>query len=258
MRDNPVKKSMLAGEMTIGTMLIEFNTSGIAQLAANAGAEWVLYDMEHSGWSVSDIRQSMSHARASGVVPLIRPPATQYHLLSGPLDVGAMGVMVPMVESAEQARAIVESCKYPPLGKRGAVFGVAHDDYSAADIGATIRSVNSEVLCIAQIETPDGVANAHEIAAVDGIDALWVGHFDLSNFLGIPGQFDHPDFLDAIATVIEAARASGKVVGILAGSVDEARLRVSQGFGALLYGLDSAVYGAALQSGISSLKESLS
>jgi 2-keto-3-deoxy-L-rhamnonate aldolase RhmA len=134
----------------------------------------------------------MASSRAADLIPMVRIPATEYHLIARPLDVGAMGLMVPMVESAEQAWAIVDSAKYPPLGRRGAAFGMAHDDYSGGDISEKMASANDEVLLIAQIETARGVENLDAIAAVDGIDVLWIGHFDLTNSLGIPGQFSHP------------------------------------------------------------------
>src|SRR5215813_5720491 len=121
--------------------------------------------------------------------------------------------MVPMVESAAQARDVVSWAKYPPDGVRGAAFGVAHDNYSAVDNVAYMTRVNREIPLLAQIETVAGLAAVDEIAAVDGIDVLWVGHYDLTNSMGIPGQFDHPDYLAALDTVAGAAKAHGKAAG---------------------------------------------
>src|SRR6476661_8130969 len=124
MRTNTVKATLREGGIALGTMVFEFNTVGIGRIAAAAGAESILYDMEHTGWSIETIRTLMATTRAADIVPMVRVPATQYHLLSRPLDVGAMGLMAPMVESEEQARLIVNSAKYPPAGRRGAAFGV--------------------------------------------------------------------------------------------------------------------------------------
>src|SRR5437763_15971958 len=119
MRENRVKRALQNGERSLGTMVFEFPTTGIGRIAAEAGAEFVIYDMEHTGWSIETIRGLMATTRAADIVPMVRVPATQYHPPARPLDVGAMGLMVPMVESAEQAELIVASAKYPPLGRRG-------------------------------------------------------------------------------------------------------------------------------------------
>ena len=128
---------------------------------------------------------------------MVRVPALQYHFISRILDVGAMGVVVPFVSSEEQAREIVTYAKYPPEGRRGVAFGVAHDDYRAGNLVTKMRRANEEIMLIAQIENADGVEHADQIAAVDGIDALWIGQFDLSTSLGIPGRLDHRFFQEA-------------------------------------------------------------
>ena len=256
MRTNGVKRTLDAGGVALGTMVFEFNTPGIARLAAAAGAEFVVFDQEHTGWSVETIRSLMATARAADLVPLVRVPATQYHLLSRPLDVGASGLMVPMVESEEQARLIVRSAKYPPQGGRGAAFGIAHDDYEAGDAAAKMRSANEETLIIAQIETAAGVENVERIAAVEGIDVLWVGHNDLTNSMGIPGQFTHPDYLRAIDRFFAACRRHGKAPGFMATSVENARALLAQGVRCLAYWGDLWLYSQALGQGLAAIRES--
>ena len=124
--------------------------------------------------------------------------------------------MIPMVESAEQARSIVEACRYPPVGRRGAAFGFAQCDYLGGDVGAKIAASHARTMVIAQIETERGLENVEQIAAVDGIDVLWVGHFDLSNFMGIPAQFADPRFDAAMRRVAAVARRHGKAAGFMA------------------------------------------
>jgi 2-keto-3-deoxy-L-rhamnonate aldolase RhmA len=228
MRENRVKRALQAGERSLGTMIFEFPTTGIARIAAEAGAEFVIFDMEHTGWSIETIRGLIATSRAADLVPMVRVPATEYNLIARPLDVGAMGLMIPMVETGEQAQYIVDSAKYPPAGKRGAAFGVAHDDYSGGDIIAKMASANEEGLLIAQIETGQGVENAEAIAAVDGIDILWIGHFDLTNSLGIPGQFSHPAYLEAVDRVLAACANHGKTPGIMAGAVADGQAQLQQ------------------------------
>lgn len=255
MRANGVKRTLADGGAVTGTMVFEFGTTGIARIAAEAGADFVLFDMEHTGWTTETIRTLMATARAAEIVPLVRVPASQYHLLSGPLDVGAMGLMVPMVESEEQAQVIVDWTKYPPNGKRGAAFGMAHDDYAGGGVDAKMREANAETLLIAQIETAAGLENVERIAAVPGIDVVWVGQFDLTASLGIPGEFGHPDYLAALARVTAAARQAGKAAGFMATSVDEGRTRRADGFRALAYWGDLWIYGQALRDGIAGLNQ---
>jgi 2-dehydro-3-deoxyglucarate aldolase/4-hydroxy-2-oxoheptanedioate aldolase len=254
MRENRVKRTLAAGGVSIGTMIFEFNTTGIGRIAAVAGAEFVIFDMEHTGWSIETIRMLMAATRAADTVPMVRVPATQYHLLSRPLDVGAMGLMVPMVEDVEQAKLIVRSAKYYPDGGRGTAFGVAHDDYAGGDVAAKMASANAEGMLIAQIETAKGVENADAIAAVDGIDCLWIGHFDLTQSLGIPAQFDHPRFQEAVDAVVAAATAHGKSAGIMAGSVEVGREWLRRGFRAVAYWGDLWIYQQALAEGIAALR----
>lgn len=255
MRPNPVKQKLHAGGSAIGTFLFEFNSTGIGRLAAGAGAEYLIFDMEHTGWSIETIRMLIATTRSTDAIPLVRVPATEYHFIARVLDMGAMGIMVPMVENAAQAQKLVWSAKYPPEGRRGAAFGVAHDDYSGGDVVEKMRAANRETLLIAQIETAAGLQNVEEIAAVDGVDVLWIGHFDLSNSLGIPVQFEHPVFLDAVTKVLDAARRHGKIAGFLATDIVGGRQRLAQGFRMLAYGVDCWVYQAALREGIAALRE---
>ncbi len=257
MRANPVRKKLAAGDVAIGTMVFEFNTTGIGRIIGAAGAEFAVYDMEHTGWSIETIRMLMATARAAETVPMVRVPATQYHLMARPLDVGAMGLMVPMVEDAEQARLIVQSAKYPPQGRRGCAFGIAHDDYAGGDVLAKMQSANDEIMLIAQIETARGVENVDEIAAVDGIDCIWIGHFDLTASLGIPAQFDHPAFQDAVDAVIAAGQRHGKAVGIMASSVANAQDWIARGFRAIAYSGDLWLYQKALAEGISAIRDAV-
>jgi 2-keto-3-deoxy-L-rhamnonate aldolase RhmA len=253
MTHNGIKEKLTAGGVSIGTFVFEFATTGIARIAAEADAEFVVFDMEHTGFSIETIRMLIATSRVADLVPMVRVPATEYHFIARALDMGAMGVMVPMVESAEQARRIVQSAKYPPVGRRGAAFGIAHDDYSAGDIVPKIESANHETLLIAQIETAEGVRHVDEIAAVSGIDVLWIGHFDLSNSLGIPGQFTHPQFQAAVEKVVTACRQHGKAPGFMASDVVGGRVLLDKGFRMLAFGGDLWIYQAALRAGIQGL-----
>ena len=207
MHTNHVKHKLVAGETALGTMIFEFKTTGIARLASVAGAEFAVYDMEHTGWEIETIRMLIATTPRPALVPIVRIPACEYHFVARVLDAGAMGIMVPMVESEEQARLLVNSAKYPPLGRRGAAFTIAHDDYRNDPIPDVIQSANDEGLLIAQIETVKGLENVEKIAAVPGIDVLWIGLYDLTSSMGIPGQMQHPETLAATQRVLAACRA---------------------------------------------------
>jgi 2-keto-3-deoxy-L-rhamnonate aldolase RhmA len=253
-KSNPVKQKVQAGGTSIGTFVFEFSTTGVGRIAAQAGAEFVVFDMEHTGWSVETVRMLVATTRPTGMVPLVRVPATEYHFIARVLDMGARGVMVPMVESAAQAAAIVAAAKYPPDGRRGTAFGVAHDDYAGGDIVAKMADANAATLVIAQIETAAGVRNVDEIAAVAGVDVLWIGHFDLTTSMGIPGRFDHPDFRSALDRVLDACRRHGKVPGFMAGDVAGGKALLEQGFRMIAYGGDLWLYQQALREGIAALR----
>lgn len=245
MRENRVKTRVLAGEPVRGAMIFEFFSPGVAKILVNAGCEFVLFDMEHTGLSLETLRWLFSSCRGLPIAPGLRVPRGEYHFLARALDAGAQCVMVPMVESREQAAAIAEATHYPPVGRRGAAFGFAHDDYEGGDVGEKMRAADARTLVIAQIETERGLANVDAIAATAGIDVLWIGHFDLSNFLGIPAQFDHPRFVEAVHTVVAAARKHGKGLGYMAGDRASAERWRGYGFNMIAAGTDPVALQAA-------------
>ena len=256
MRPNPVKDRLAAGGNVFGLMAFEFYTAGFPAICRAAGADFILYDMEHSGVSFETIKQQIALCNGLDIVPLVRVPGPDYHFIARALDIGAMGVMVPMVESAEQARHIVSCTRYPPAGRRGAAFNVTpHDDYSALPVGEKIAAAMARTLVICLVETPRGVANVDEIAATDGVDIVWLGHFDLTNFMGIPAQFGDPRFTEAVAAIAAACKKHGKAAGYLASDEANAADFHAKGFRALAYGTDVVLMQTALARGIAALRK---
>lgn len=258
MNPNPVKRQLASGGVSVGTFLFEFNTVGTVRTAAAAGAEFVLIDMEHTGWTTETIRQLCGATHGTDTVPLVRVPATEYHFIARALDMGARGLMMPMVESAEQARRFVQAAKYPPTGRRGAAFTIAHDDYRGGDVTEKIRTANEETLLIAQIETRAGLDAVEAIAAVDGIDVLFIGQTDLTVSLGIAGQFQHPTFVAAVDRVAAASRAAGKTAGIMPLSYDFGEWIAGKGFRMLCWSGDIWIYKEAVRSGMTAMRQFLS
>jgi 2-dehydro-3-deoxyglucarate aldolase/4-hydroxy-2-oxoheptanedioate aldolase len=244
-----VKRRLAAGESVLGSMVFEFFTPGIARICANAGAEFVMYCMEHTGAGFETLKPQFALCRALGVAPLVRVPATEYHFVARALDVGALGVMVPLVDSREQAERIVSFTRYPPQGRRGAAFGFAHDGYESGDVVAKMQAIHERTLVICMIETRAGLENVEAIAAVEGVDVLWLGHFDLTNFLGIPGEFSHPQYRDAVKRIAAAAKKHGKAAGYMAASEALGREYLAHGYRMIATGTDQAL----LQDSISQL-----
>ena len=248
-----LRKRVMAGEVVLGSMVFEFFSPGMAQIMKLSGCEYVIYDMEHTGLGYETIKAQVAACRGIGVAPMARVPRSDYAYLARALDIGCEGVMVPMVNSADEARAIVEACRYPPVGRRGAAFGFAHDHYEGGSPVAKAKAANARNLVIAQIETEHGLENVEEIAAVDGIDVLWVGHFDLTNFLGIQGEFDNKIYRDALKRVVKAGRANGKGLGFLASDPTWAKDYKKLGFNMLGAGTDHHL----LMAGVSNILDSV-
>jgi 2-keto-3-deoxy-L-rhamnonate aldolase RhmA len=251
---NVLKEKLASGGTSFGTMIFEFLSPGLPSLAVNAGAEFLIYDMEHSAVGLESIGRQMALCRGAGIVPIVRPPAALKHLICPLLDAGAMGVKIPSVENAKEAERVVRWTRYPPEGDRGAAFGLPHDGYLGGNQVETMRAANEDIIILAQIETQRGLDNVDEIMAVPGVDLAWLGHFDLTNSMGIPGEFKHPRFLDALDRIVAAAEKHGKTAGFLAGNADIGRAWMARGFRAILVSRDTMLFTAALRDGIGELK----
>jgi len=254
MRGNPVRVNLGKGGAAIGHMAFEFFTPGLCQIMANAGAEFVILDTEHSGVGIETIKSQVAFARGTGIVPMARVPGSQYHLIAPMLDAGAMGIMVPMVETAEQAAKIAACCRYRPSGVRGLAFGIAHDEYAGGDHIKAMKAANERTLVIALIETAAGIENVEAIMATPGIDVGWMGHYDLTNAIGIDGQFDHPRYKAAAKSLVRACARHGKAAGFLCADVKTGQRYIDWGFRMLCYGTDTGVFQGALKAGIDGLR----
>ncbi|MDJ0896525.1 MAG: aldolase/citrate lyase family protein [Alphaproteobacteria bacterium] len=254
MAPQPLKAQCRSRDLKLGHFIVEFATPGIGHMLANAGCEFALFDCEHSGFGFETVKAAIRYFEAAGVPTIVRVPSKSYDHIARAADMGAEGVMLPMVNDAAEARAILDCLKYTPAGQRGVALGIAHDNYAAGDVLAKLEAANARTALIAQIETRAGVENADAIAAVDGVDCLWVGHFDLSASLGIPGQFDHPDFIAANEAVIAACRAHGKAAGRLVPDVDAGLACHRTGYDMICYSGDVFLFGAALKAGVDAIR----
>lgn len=222
----------------IGNFIVEFATPGIGHILKAAGLDFAFLDMEHSGFSFETLKSAIRYFEAAQLPVIVRVPAQENDMLARACDMGAEGLIAPMISTADQARAMVGSVKYFPLGKRGVGLQMAHDNYRAAPVAEALKAANDRTTVICLIETAEGAENVEEIAAVNGVDGLWVGHFDLSVSLGIPGEFEHPKFTAAIDRTIAAAKKQGKFLGRLVPNVESGIAFHRQGFDLICYSGD--------------------
>ncbi|MGP1396991.1 MAG: HpcH/HpaI aldolase family protein [Inquilinaceae bacterium] len=240
--------------LKLGHFVVEFATPGIGHILKAAGCDFALVDTEHSGFGIETIKSVVRYMEAADLPTIVRVPSRDYHDIARIADVGAEGLMLPMVGTAADARAILNSMKYTPLGNRGVALQVAHDNYRPGPVADKLDAANSRTTLFALIETAEGVANVDAIAAIDGVDCLWIGHFDLSSSMGIPGRFDHPDFIGAVDAVAAAARRHGKSLGRLVQTVEDGIALSRAGFDFLCYSGDVWALQAAVKDGVDRIR----
>lgn len=245
-----LKTAWQQGKVTAGTWVFEFNTPGIARLLASAGVDFIIYDQEHSGFGIDTIRNLLAQTRALNLAGLVRPPANEYNLIAPILDAGASGVIVPNVQTASEAKKVTDACRYTPRGHRGAAFSVAHDDFRAGDVAAKMQAANDAMICCLLIESAKAVENLDEILAVEGVDLIWMGFLDLSLSLGIPGQYAHPRFQEAVDHILQTCKSRRKPVGVMANDPEQAKEYVRKGYRCICYGGDIWLLQRAVSEGI--------
>ncbi len=212
--ENIAKKKLAAGELVLCMGVNQMRTPNIALIAAACGFDAVYIDLEHNPTSLETAAAVSIAALAVGITPIARVSSHDPHDATRILDSGAQGVMVPHVNNAAEARAVVAACLYAPLGHRSAFGSGPALGYAAKPQAQVCRILNDETLLMAMIETPEAVANADAIAAVEGIDVLHIGASDLSTEMGIPGQYKSERMRTAFATVAKAAKTHGKAMGV--------------------------------------------
>lgn len=238
LRLNPTFRDVLgAADRPLVGMWVCSGSPLVAEICAGSGLDWVLIDMEHSPNGLESALAQLQAVAAYPVTPVVRVPIGDVVTLKQVLDLGAQNILVPMVASAAEAEELVAAVRYPPRGRRGVGSALARsarwnrvDDYLA--------NADAHVSLFVQIETADGVEAAAEIAAVDGIDGVFVGPSDLAASMGLLGQQTHPDVSAAVRRTFEAVRAAGKPVGVNAFDPAAARAYLDAGAAFILVGAD--------------------
>ena len=251
---NKTKQRLLEGHLAIGQW-ISLPSPPVAELVSGFGMDWLVIDAEHgpAGWeTVEEIVRAM---KGTDVTPLIRVPGNDPVFIKKALDRGGYGVVVPMVSTAAHATAAVAAAKFPPEGIRG-VAGTRASRYGL-DLADYVASWNQQVLVICQLETAESVQNAESIAAVPGVDVLFVGPNDLSATLGVFRQFEHPDYRRAVDRILNAARTHHKAPGIMASGADDALVQIDRGFRFVSVASDTRMLAAATAAAYEKIKSGL-
>lgn len=241
LRLNPTFRDALeAADRPLAGMWVCSGSPLVAEICAGSGLDWLLIDMEHSPNGLESVLAQLQAVAAYPVTPVVRVPIGDVVTLKQVLDLGAQNILVPMVSSADEAREVVEAVRYPPRGRRGVGSALARsgrwnrvDDYLA--------NADAHVSLFVQIETAAGVEAAARIAAVDGIDGVFVGPSDLAASMGLLGQQTHPDVAAAVRRTFEAVRAAGKAVGVNAFDPTVARAYLDAGATFVLVDADVAL-----------------
>lgn len=235
MKANCIKHALKGGERVVGTMISEMRNGEVAYILAAAGMDFLMIDTEHSSVGMESIQNMIRFARAAGLVPLARVTDNQYPLIASILDMGAMGIMVPRVNSPDEARYVVQCAKYPPQGRRGFGARGVVTDYERVSVLDVLAWVNEHTLVIVQVETAEALSHLAETTSVPGIDIALIGPNDLSISLGVPGDFEHPRFVKAVERAFEICLKNGISPAVHASDLEAVKRYRDMGMRFLMY-----------------------
>ena len=246
-------KAVRAGDATLGTFL-GTASAVTAEVCAAAGFDWLLLDLEHGAGGEEQVRDVVPAAGSYGVPTVVRVETGARIRMGRVLDSGAAGIMLPRIDSARQVREALTHLRFPPRGDRGVAtynracrFGLDP---------AALERADEEILVIAQIESAAAVAAVDDVAAVDGVDVLFIGPRDLSHDLGVPGDTNAPAFVAALETVLAAGRRNGKACGLLVNDGAAAAQRLAQGWSFVAIGSDSTLLASSARAALSQARGS--
>lgn len=242
---NPVKAALAEGRLQVGLWLALADPT-VAEIAAAAGFDWCLIDAEHGPNTLQTILHQLQAMEGRGAAAVVRVPMAQDWMLKQVLDLGAQTVLVPMIDTADQARAVVRATRYAPQGARGLGAAMARASRHGAFTDYAI-SACAEICVLVQVETALGAKNAAEIAAVEGVDGVFIGPADLSADMGHLGKPDHPEVLAVIEQCLQATAEAGKAPGIITFEPERIAAHIAQGVTFLGVGSDATSLAIALR-----------
>jgi 2-keto-3-deoxy-L-rhamnonate aldolase RhmA len=252
--DNRALAALRAGKLLMGTMLADIRQPSIMQILLNAGFDFVIIDNEHGAFSTESIADLSRMARILGLTPVVRVPELTYAHVAQSLDGGAQGIMLPRVTHPDQVHGVLEIIKYPPMGKRGLAMSRGQSDFRAGPLAENMMHANANSLLMVQIETADALQHLDAIVQIAGVDCLFIGPTDLSISLGVPGQMEAPELIDAIERVLERCKAQGVATAIQANDLAFARRWTERGMEIISYGSEIGLLAAAAAAGIQAIR----
>jgi len=232
-----LRRRVLAGEPTLG-LWASLGSIVATELMARAGFDWIMADLEHGLYTEAELLAQLVTIQATPTAALVRVVSAERMRVARVLDLGADGVMIPRLESVEDVRETLTWMRYPPMGIRGVAAGTRGAGYSTV-AHADLQGLNDRVLGVFQVESPRAVEIVDQVAAIEGVDVLFVGPADLSHAMGIPGEFTNPRFVEALDHVAAVARSHGKAPGMLLRGPDEVAAHRARGFTFLGIGSDT-------------------
>ncbi len=250
-----IKKRLINGEMVLGTIISEIRNPNIAYMLAQCGFEFFIIDNEHGSYNPETISNMIAAARGADISVIVRIPEITRENILKPLDAGAAGLLVPMVNTAAEAKEVIRHAKYPTMGNRGAALRRPHNRYTKVNAADYLKQANENTFIAVQAETTEAIENIDEIASVDGVDCIFVGPFDLSISLGNPGQINHPDEIEAIEKIAAACIKHQKIPGILMFDQELLAKWIKQDFRFAVYSSDITMLADAASDAVKELKQ---
>ena len=249
-----LKELMRSRDLKVGHYVGELTTPGIGYILKEAGCDFVFLDMEHSGMGFDRLNHTLRFMEAADLPAIVRVPSHSYDHIARALDLGAEGIVIPMLGTVAEAEAVIRSMKFTPAGARGVAPGLGNDLYRIRPVLEMFEDCNAQTVFVPLIETAAGIENIDAIAALEGVDCLWIGHFDLSCSLGIPGAFEDKRFIEATMRVEKAGKKHGKALGRLVPTAGEGAALARRGWDVICYGGDVGLYQTALRQGLEAIK----
>ncbi|MBE0477860.1 hypothetical protein IBX65_01915 [Candidatus Aerophobetes bacterium] len=241
MRKNKLKEKLKKGDVLIGTAIMECRSPNLAQLFAAAGFDWLFIDSEHSSFSIETIASFVVSCKAADIGSIFRVPSKEHvYWITRYLDSGTQGIVVPHVETKQNVTRIIEAAKYYPSGKRGIAFELAHNDFQIFEKPSNItESANQETFVGIQIESIEAAERIDELISVEGVDFAFIGPWDLSQSVGIPGEVKDAKVVKIISSVVRACKNHGVICGIAVGNdIDMAKNWIKEGVKMILISSD--------------------
>lgn len=246
MKRNLLKAKLNEGKVAIGA-IIQDPAPQIVEILGLLGFDWLFIDCEHSALTLQEVSRLIMAAELRNITPLVRVPQNLPEVILQYLDIGAMGILIPGLETAEDAEKAVQGAKYPPQGLRGLAGARCADFGLVMSLGEYVRGANEEIMVLGVMESVTGVENVERILETKGIDGVSIGTNDLSQSLGVPGQTNHPLVVGAVNRVLAAGRKCGKPVGGLVRGGETPKQYIDQGYRMVLTSVYGLLVGAGRQ-----------